>query len=58
MFLRLNEVDRLGTTDYELLTKAILTHWKAPEIDWEKVVLNRLNSVHFLLNHFWNGSPH
>ena len=35
---------RIETTDYELLTKAILSHWKAPEIDWEKVALNNLYS--------------
>ncbi len=34
---------RIGATDLELLTTAILSHWKSPEIDWEKVVLNELN---------------
>ncbi len=34
---------RIGAIDFELLTTAILSHWKPLEIDWEKVVLSQLN---------------
>ncbi len=32
---------RIEATDYELLSRAILSHWKSPEIDWEKAVLSK-----------------
>ncbi len=34
---------RIEAPDLELLTIAILSHWKSPEINWEKVLLSELN---------------
>ncbi|MEX0616701.1 MAG: hypothetical protein WD231_02705 [Candidatus Woykebacteria bacterium] len=38
-------VGRVEAQDFELLTKAILTYWKPPEIDWKKIALSQSNSV-------------
>ena len=34
---------RIEATNLELLTKVILLHWRPPEIDLEKVILNKVN---------------
>ena len=43
MVLRLKKVGRTQATNYELLTKAILSHWKSPEIDLSNILLSKQN---------------
>ena len=36
---------RIGATNLELLTKAILSHWKSPEIDLSNIALSNTNII-------------
>ena len=43
MVLRLKKVGRIGATNLELLTTAILSHWKSPEIELDNIALSEIN---------------